>query len=157
MIESEGARALRAFYEGFSHGDAVAMNACYAADVSFEDPVFGMLEGDRARAMWTMLCGALREFSLTYEIVRADEISGEAHWIATYTYSATGRRVRNVVQSRFAFRDGTIVRQTDVFDLWRWSAQALGPLGALLGWSPLVRQRIRATAAERLAKFEAKL
>ena len=62
MIESEGARALRAFYEGFSHGDAVAMNACYAADVSFEDPVFGMLEGDRARAMWTMLCGDFVNF-----------------------------------------------------------------------------------------------
>jgi len=154
MIESDGARTMRAFYEGFSHGDAAAMNACYAADVSFEDPVFGKLAGDRPRAMWTMLCGTLRDFSLTYEILRADDLSGEARWIATYTYTSTGRRVCNHVHSTFAFRDGKIVCQIDTFDLWRWSAQALGPLGTLLGWSPIVRRRIRTTAADRLAKFE---
>lgn len=154
MSDLPNADVLRAFFDGFANGDAAAMNACYAPDVAFEDPVFGPLAGERPRAMWTMLCMALKDFSLTFEILRADEREGEVRWIAAYTYSPTGKRVRNVVHSTFAFRDGKIAKQTDVFDLWRWSAQALGPIGIVLGWSPIVRNRIRATATERLAKFE---
>jgi hypothetical protein len=51
---------------------------------------------------------------------------------------------------------GKIVRQNDTFSLWRWSAQALGTKGVLLGWSPLVRNRIRAQAAAALRDFARK-
>ena len=43
------------FYIAFQKRDADAMNACYAPAIKFSDPVFGPLDGDRARAMWQML------------------------------------------------------------------------------------------------------
>jgi hypothetical protein len=53
-------------------------------------------------------------------------------------------------------RDGAIVEHTDRFDFWRWSRQALGPLGWALGWSPIVRGRVQRTAAGQLARFREK-
>jgi len=44
------------------------------------------------------------------------------------------------------------VRHEDRFSLWRWSRQALGPAGWLLGWSPLLRRRIRSGARRRLER-----
>ena len=35
---------------------------------------------------------------------------------------------------------GKIVRQEDKFSLWRWSSQALGTKGSLLGWTPRSQQ-----------------
>jgi len=144
---------VRRFYDAFARGDAVAMNACYAPDIEFSDPVFGELRGDLARAMWTMLCGGLRDFSLTYEVLESvgETVRGRA--IATYLYSATGRNVRNEITGTFVCRDGAIVRQDDVFDLWKWSAQALGPAGMLLGWTPMMKKKIRTMATGRLEKF----
>ena len=46
-------------------------------------------------------------------------------------------------------------RQRDRFDFWRWARQALGAPGWLLGWSPLLRNKVRATAAKNLARFMA--
>ena len=157
MSEALTTATVRAFYDAFGRGDATAMNACYATDIVFTDPVFATIEGDRPRAMWTMLCAALRDFSLTYEIASVAGDVAVVDWIASYTYTATGRPIRNIVRSTLTVHDGRIVRQTDRFDLWRWSAQALGPVGTLLGWSPQIRQRIRATAAARLAAFESKV
>ncbi|MBL8954530.1 MAG: hypothetical protein JNK82_27370, partial [Myxococcaceae bacterium] len=39
---------------------------------------------------------------------------------------------------------------TDSFDFGAWSRQALGPSGLLLGWSPLVKNKVRAQAAKGL-------
>ena len=49
--------------------------------------------------------------------------------------------------------DGLITRHRDRFDFWRWSRQALGPAGWLLGWTPLLRAKVRATAAGNLDRF----
>ena len=43
----------------------------------------------------------------------------------------------------------------DSFDLWRWSRQALGTKGLLLGWTPLVRNAVRAQALKGLRAFQA--
>ena len=144
---------VRRFYDAFARGDAAAMNACYATEVTFSDPVFGELYGDRARAMWTMLCNGMRDFSLTYEILDATGKTVRGRAIAKYLYSATGRHVRNVITGTFVIHDGAIVRQDDVFDLWKWSGQALGPAGMLLGWTPMMHEKIRATATGRLERF----
>ena len=52
---------------------------------------------------------------------------------------------------------GKIVRQEDKFSLWRWSSQALGTKGSLLGWTPLVRNKIRAQAAAALCDYARKV
>jgi ketosteroid isomerase-like protein len=151
-----GDAVVRRFYDAFAQGDAAAMNACYASDVTFSDPVFGELHGDRARAMWTMLCSGLRDFSLTYEILEASGETVRGRAVANYLYSATGRHVRNEITGTFACANGVIVRQDDVFDLWKWSSQALGPAGLLLGWTPFMKQKIHTMATGRLESFTAR-
>ena len=51
------------------------------------------------------------------------------------------------------FRDGLVIRHVDRFDFWRWSRQALGAPGWLLGWTSLLRGKVRAQAAKGLAAF----
>lgn len=149
-------RLLEDFYRAFQRGDGEDMAAAYTADARFSDPVFTNLTGSEPGDMWRMLTGRAQDFSLTFDGIRADDRYGEAHWIATYTFSQTGRTVVNDIHSRFEFRDGKIAVQQDRFDLWKWSRQALGAPGYLLGWSPLVQGKIRKLAAKGLADYRAR-
>jgi ketosteroid isomerase-like protein len=146
---------INCFYDAFNRLDAEAMAACYTDDVLFSDPVFGELRGQAAGDMWRMLTSRARDFSVRFDKVRADERSGRAHWVATYLFSQTGRTVVNDIQARFVFRDGKISEHHDHFDLWRWSRQALGAKGALLGWTPMVQNAIRAQAQKGLKAYQA--
>ena len=141
------------FYTSFQKHDANGMNACYHPNVVFTDPVFGRLEGDRARAMWAMLCGRATDLTITFEVRHADEKTGSAHWEATYSFGKERRKVHNIIEASFVFREGVIVEHTDRFDLWRWTRMALGPVGVLLGWTPFVQAGVRKNAGEGLAKF----
>lgn len=149
------AELISRFYQAFQRQDAEAMAACYADDVQFSDPVFTNLQGSEAGDMWRMLTSRAQNFSLDYSNVEADEQRGSAQWVATYLFSGTGRTVVNRIQANFVFRDGKIVEHRDRFDLWKWSAQALGLKGTLLGWTPLVQGAIRKQAAKGLAAFRA--
>ena len=146
-------RLIHGFYSCFQQLDAVGMAECYAPDVVFSDPVFPCLEGGEAGAMWHMLASRAKEFQLTFRDVKADDVHGSAHWEATYLFSNTGRRVHNVIDAEFEFRSGLIVRHVDRFDFWRWSRQALGLSGALIGWTPLVRNAVRREAKKGLGQF----
>ncbi|MCP3749839.1 nuclear transport factor 2 family protein [Pseudomonas sp. SBB6] len=143
------------FYQAFQRLDAEAMVACYSDDIVFSDPAFGTLRGKDAGDMWRMLTTRAKDFSLTFDSVRADERSASAHWVARYLFSQTGRTVVNDIQARFVLRDGKICEHHDSFDLWRWSRQALGTSGLLLGWSPLVQGKVRAQAQKGLRAFQA--
>ena len=143
------------FYEAFNRLDAEAMAAFYTDDVVFSDPVFGELRGQQAGDMWRMLTSRAKDFSLTFDSVRADERTGAAHWVATYQFSKTGNTVINDIQARFVFRDGKISEHHDQFDLWRWSRQALGVKGLLLGWTPFVQNAIRKQAQNGLKAWQA--
>ncbi len=133
------------FFAAFARRDAPAMAACYSPDARFSDPVFDVA-GSEVGAMWAMLCERAGDLRLEWRDVRADAATGSAHWEPRYTFSATGRPVHNVIDSAFTFDAGRIARHVDTFDLWRWSRMALGAKGVLLGWSPLVRNAIRAQA-----------
>ncbi|BBN61930.1 nuclear transport factor 2 family protein [Pseudomonas syringae] len=141
------------FYEAFAQLDAEAMSACYTDDVLFSDPAFGELRGAQVGDMWRMLTSRAKNFSVVFDQVRADDQTGSAHWVATYLFSQTGRTVVNDIQARFVFRDGRICEHRDHFDMWRWSRQALGLKGLLLGWTPLVRNAVRAQALKGLKTF----
>ncbi len=143
------------FYQAFNRLDADAMSACYTEDVLFSDPVFGELRGRQAGDMWRMLTSRAKDFSVVFDNLRADERTGGAHWVATYLFSQTGNTVVNDIQARFVFRDGKICEHHDHFDLWRWSRQALGTKGLLLGWTPFVQNAIRAQAQKGLKAFQA--
>ncbi len=144
------------FYAAFDRHDGDTMAACYTPDAAFADPVFPDLSGTEPGAMWRMLTG--RSKDLTVELVdrAAAGDTGSAHWIARYTFSQTARPVVNDVQSAFRFRDGLIAEQHDDFDLYRWTRQALGPTGLLLGWTPLVQGAVRRKARAGLDQFLAR-
>jgi ketosteroid isomerase-like protein len=150
---ASNAALIEQFYQAFQQRDAEGMIACYHPQVTFSDPVFQQLQSDQARAMWRMLTKSSADLALTYQDVTADEQRGQADWIATYTFTQTGRKVRNVIHAEFQFQDGTIFVHHDTFDLWRWASMALGPRGSLLGWTPLAQNAIRQQARKRLEKF----
>lgn len=141
------------FYLSFQKLDARGMIDCYHADVEFSDPAFGKLSAAEAGAMWQMLCSTAKNFELAFSQVEANERTGKAHWEASYDFSATGRRVHNKIDAQFEFQDGKIIKHTDTFDFWKWSGQALGPVGIVLGWTPLLRKKVQKQAREKLVKF----
>lgn len=141
------------FYRAFGARDAQAMNACYTDDIVFEDPAFGELHGAEAKGMWQMLCAKAQDLSIEASAIQADNERGSAHWEAIYTFSQTGRRVHNRIDASFRFRGGLICEHRDRFDFWAWSRQALGPAGLLLGWTPLLRNKVRAQARANLTRY----
>jgi len=134
------------FYTCFQARDAQGMRACYHPDVVFSDPAFGELRGTAAGDMWAMLCARATDLELTHGNVAANDETGTADWDARYTFTQTGRRVHNRIHASFGFRDGLIARHDDDFSFWRWARQALGPAGLALGWTPLLRAKVRAAA-----------
>jgi hypothetical protein len=96
-----------------------------------------------------MLCSSATDLSLRVDSVTDDS----AHWVATYTFPSTGRRVRNDIQATFVCADGLIQEHHDRFDLWAWSRQALGPAGTALGWTPMMQRRIRDQAMAGLRRY----
>jgi ketosteroid isomerase-like protein len=146
------AALIAGFYTAFQRRDHAAMGICYAPDATFRDPVF-QLHGWRVPAMWQMLCERATDLQISFANVRADDASGAAEWEARYTFSTTGRPVYNRIRATFQFRGERIIAHQDRFSLWRWSAQALGARGQLLGWVPPVRRVIRRQAAKALEVF----
>jgi ketosteroid isomerase-like protein len=146
------ARLIRELYEAMDRHDGDAMAKLYAPDGRFRDPAFGELTGAEAGDMWRMLTGRSEDLRVELAEHEADGDTGTARWIATYTFR-TGRPVTNDIRAEFRFRDGKITEHRDSFSFWRWSRQALGPVGLALGWTPLLRAAVRKRARADLADF----
>ena len=129
------------------------MQSLYHPQAHFSDPVFTSLDSPGVKAMWQMLLTAGKDLRITFQDVKAEGRHGSCHWEAWYTFSRTGKRVHNIIEASFEFKDGLILKHQDRFDFWRWSRQALGLPGWLLGWSPLVKNKVRNTASSGLRKF----
>ncbi len=142
------------FYGAFQRKDAAAMISQYHKDVEFHDPVFPELRGKDAKDMWRMLCTSSADLKVEFAVksVQADQV--RVAWQAWYTFSKTGRRVHNCITAELTIVDGKIRTHRDRFSFWRWSRQALGPAGWLLGWSPLLRNKVRGIAAQSLRQFQ---
>jgi ketosteroid isomerase-like protein len=141
------------FYRSFSAKDPEAMAACYAGDVVFSDPVFGTLRGAEVGDMWRMLIAGSGDLVVEHDVVFSDDQSARVDWTAHYTFSPTGRQVTNRISASMSIRNDEIFQHHDRFSMYRWSAQALGPIGRLAGWSPLVAQRVRGQARRSLERF----
>ena len=146
-------QVLEKFYSSFKSLDGQGMSECYHESVQFSDPVFPDLKGAMASSMWKMLCSEARDFELTFHSLQADEKKGQAHWEAKYCFSKTGRSVHNKVFAVFEFQDGKIIRHRDHFSFWKWSSMALGPVGLVLGWSPLIKNEVKKQANKGLMRF----
>ena len=132
------------------------MVECYHDDIRFEDPAFGVMHGDRAKNMWKMLCASQngKDFKIDFSEIKADGKSGSAHWEAFYMFSKTGRKVHNVVEAKFEFQDGKIIKHTDYFNLHKWSSQAMGTMGFLLGWTGFFKKKFISQTNRLLDNFE---
>lgn len=146
------AAVIKAFYEAFSKRDAEGMVKHYADDVRFSDPVFTDLKGEEAKNMWRMLC----ERGKDLEVEPSNITDTGAHWDASYTFSATGKKVLNRIDATFTFEGDKIKTHTDVFDLWKWTRMALGVPGVLLGWTPFFQGALRKKAMAGLHEYAAK-
>lgn len=105
----------RAFYDAFERRDAATMNAYYATNVAFTDPGSTRNVDDDLRARF----GRCR-----FGCDRLDRVlclHGDAQ-----------------LRSQLRTLDSRNSRRSDhpsdgSFELWRWSVQAVGPIGVLLG------------------------
>jgi hypothetical protein len=148
-------KTIETFYAAFERLDGAAMAACYAEDARFDDEAFSLTGRREIGGMWSMLCEAVKAKGRDVWKLDVSAITdNSAHWEAHYRFSATGRMVHNIIEAKFEFNAaGLITRHRDSFDFWRWSRQALGAPGMLLGWSPFLRGKVRAQAAANLTKF----
>jgi hypothetical protein len=143
------------FYTCFNNRDAKGMQDCYAENASFSDPAFGDLNARQVCCMWEMLIGSAKNMRISYDHVRADDLSGSAEWIAYYTFSATGKKVKNKISASFVFGNGKILSHHDQFSFYLWARQALGLPGLLLGWTPLLKNKVRRKALSNLRSYMA--
>lgn len=143
------------FYTAFSNGNAAQMCECYHANAKFRDPIFGLLKGDDVCKMWKMLVEKSKgNIKIDFSEIKADEYTGSAHWMATYNFSKTNRKVINNISAKFQFQDGLILKHTDDFDIWKWSKQAFGWKGMLLGWTGFMQKRIQDQALSSLKNYK---
>jgi hypothetical protein len=152
---NEEEQLITVFYTCFQRLDWRGMLDCYGEDIFFYDPVFENLDGAEVRAMWEMLLNPAKDLALQFSDVVAEAGYGSCEWVATYTFTATGRIVVNRGKARFTIHEGKIVEHHDAFGLWKWSRQALGYPGLLFGWTALLQRKIRRNARRSLEKFMA--
>ena len=147
-------RLVERFFQAFQKLDAREMNACYSDDVAFYDPMFELLRGDEAKAMWEMLCTNAKDFSLRYDSIKnLDDGYYTCNWTASYTFSKTGRRVVNMCKAHMKIENGLITEHSDGWSMHKWSAQAFGFTGKLLGWAGFFRRKLKNTAKRNLMNY----
>ena len=118
------------------------------------NPVFTNLNGSEPGDMWRMLCRSGKDLVVSASDIHASDGRGRAHWEADYTFG-TGRKVHNVVDSRFDFADGLIIRHTDDFNFDKWSAQAFGLPGKIVGYVPVLPEfSMQRLAGLQLKRFQ---
>lgn len=145
------------FYTAFQNKDAETMISCYHDEVVFNDPVFGELKGEDAKAMWQMLCRNAKDLRIEFSDINGSLKKGSAHWEAWYTFSKTGRKVHNIVDTQFEFKDSKILKHADSFNLHKWASQALGWKGWLLGGTKFFATKINTQTRKSLADFKEKI
>jgi ketosteroid isomerase-like protein len=150
---STNQETIKTFYEAFARKDSATMAQCYHEEAVFNDAAFVNLNASQVRAMWKMLCERGADLKLEYSEVSVEGDKGKCRWDAHYTFSQTRRKVHNIIHAEFEFKDGKIIKHTDNFDFYRWSRQALGMTGLLLGWTGFLKNKVQQTAKASLDKY----
>lgn len=129
------------------------MQACYAANATFNDAAFNNLNANEVKAMWAMLISNAKDMEINFRDIKATPSGATAHWEASYTFSATGRKVLNKIDASFVIKDGKIVIHNDKFNFYAWAKQAFGLKGLLLGWTDFFKQKVSNGAKQKLAAY----
>jgi ketosteroid isomerase-like protein len=139
------AEVLTRLFTALDRHDHPAMAACYAENASFRDIAFNLKGKTRIHAMWHMICDG--DIKTTFKIDEVDDRTAFVTVVDDYTFRAKGRKVHNVIQSRFRFANGAIVEQHDSCDSRKWASMAIGGVGGFLAGriSPLRQAKARRT------------
>jgi ketosteroid isomerase-like protein len=110
--------------------DHRAMADCYADDASFKDIAFEISGKKRIHAMWHMICEG--DIRASFDIVSVTERVAVVKVVDDYTFRSSGRKVHNVIESRFRLNNGSIVDQEDACNAREWAEMALGGVSGFL-------------------------
>src|SRR5919109_802291 len=142
-------KVLQQLFAAVNAHDHAAIAACYHSDAVFRDIAFDLHGAREIHAMWHMICSG--DLTATVHTLEADGDKGRAQVTDEYTFSETGRKVCNPIESSFRFRDGLIIEHCDECDPRNWAAMALGGVsGFVAGRFEFVR---RWKARKKLARF----
>ena len=144
---------IETFYTAFQNRDAEGMISCYHPDIIFIDPAFGELKGEEAMAMWRMLCRNADDLRVEFSAITASLKKGSAHWEAWYTFSRTGKKVHNIIEAEFEFKNSKIIKHIDTFNLHKWASQAMGWKGKLFGGTAFFRNKMNRQTHKMLVDF----
>ncbi len=151
---NQNEQTIHNFYTAFATLNVTAMCECYHKNIQFQYPIFGVLKETDVCHMWKMLIEKSEgNIKIEFKDIKANSFTGLAQWTATYNFSKTNRIVVNVINTQFQFQDGLISRHTDLFDIWKWSKQALGFKGLFLGWTGFMHRKIQKKAAVSLKNY----
>jgi ketosteroid isomerase-like protein len=147
-------QVIERFYTAFQKLDYKTMQDCYSDDIMFNDPAFGFLKGEEAKAMWEMLCKRATDLKIEFSNIQLlDEEYATCDWVARYTFTGTGRKVINHIKAYMRLKDGKITEHSDAFKLSKWAGQALGFKGQLLGWTGFMKRKIQKNARKNLVAY----
>ena len=150
---NQNSQLIHAFYTAFQNWDYKTMQNCYSNHAVFNDEVFKNLDAEQVKSMWEMLLKKGKDLKLEFKNIQADDLKGSAEWVASYTFSATQRKVVNHIHAEFELENGKIIKHTDHFNFYKWASQALGFKGALLGWTNFLKKKVQQTALKNLEDF----
>ena len=144
---------VRRFYDAMKVRDTTYIAEQYAINALFSDPVFPGLSGYEAGKMWEMLLKNSKDLEIEYHILESGKDKAKVRWVAKYTFSSTGRRVRNEIVSTFEFMDGKILTQRDRFNFRTWARQALGFLPWIFSFTGVTQKKVQESAGRSLNDF----
>lgn len=122
---------LQRLFTALDRHDYLAMGPCYQPTAAFHDIAFDLKGRQRILAMWHMICEG-SDIRVTFDVVHANDQDGRVTLVDEYTFRDTGRKVRNVIDSRFHFSDEHIVEHRDFCDARAWASMAIGGASGFL-------------------------
>lgn len=124
----------------------------YHKNVVYDDVGFGKQKGENAKAVWQFLIENVdKNAVITFSNIQTFATTGQVNWSTTYYFGK--RKIKNNITATFRFQDDKIIYHKDDYSLWKWSQQAFGILGYLIGWSPVFHWLIRWQMQQNLRTF----
>lgn len=147
---------VREFFSAYQMHDYGRMSNLLSPNVHFSDFAFD-IEGRDVFAMWQLFClpgegrGPVDVRWFRNIHTKGDTVTAE--YRVAYTYGENRRPVDYTISARFALANGKIAEHHDSASIQIWAWQALGPLPALISWTPFLRAKVKEEARKKLDAF----
>jgi hypothetical protein len=148
---------LERFYTGIQNSDIAAIRTCYAPNVVLLRP--GLWRATRRQD------GSDVGHVIQPRRAPADHlqrpIRRRLHRLGTLGSPLRVRQDRapgpQPDHLRISLRRARVAEHRDSFRVYRWAAMAIGPVGRLAGWTPLLRSALHKETVRLLDRFQANL